>query len=443
MCTPSRVNVYLFIGLPGDATVCSIHGMGTSVALSGKGLTNVVLGSHSNEFTFIVGGKAYECPFFVAEFLSARVSTLRRTDCTVREFVVKSIPSSDCFSQFLALGFGSSVLFHPRDYPFIRSVCVELKSLELWDKLFRTNNGLSVETIVSELKYAELNGISCEAEIEFAASNFFRLSESSISRMSVPMLERILSRPSLKTESEDHIYGLISSLIRRDSNYSVLLEYVRYEYLSASSMGSFIDLISGCFDFLTMTIWKRFRSRLISGPPVSRKASPAELTVSYHSPFDGIIAYLTREYGGNVCDVGTVLVTASSVRQGNSLRNVVDFDSVSRVATEDVQNSWIQYDFRDRQVGVNHYSLRSRSDNDCHHLMNWVIEGSIDGHRWTVLDRHTDCSDLVGMGLIASYPVSGSTFFRMIRLRQFGKTDSDSNILMLSAFELFGVLVPR
>jgi hypothetical protein len=42
----------------------------------------------------------------------------------------------DCFGKFLSLGFGSSVLFEKWEKPLIRSICIELKSVDLYEQLF-------------------------------------------------------------------------------------------------------------------------------------------------------------------------------------------------------------------------------------------------------------------------------------------------------------------
>jgi hypothetical protein len=110
------------------------------------------------------------------------------------------------------------------------------------------------------------------------------------------------------------------------------------------------------------------------------------------------------------------------------------------MATDNIPNSWIQYDFKDSQVSMRHYSLRSRNDVDSHHLINWVVEGSADGSHWVELDRRSNCRDLAGLNRIATYQISVPGFFRMIRLRQFQKNSFHADYLLVSAFELFGVL---
>jgi hypothetical protein len=90
------------------------------VTLSAKGLTNLIRENYSNDFTFIVNGKEFVCPCFVAEFLSRHVSKLRRTDRTMNEMKIKNGEVFDYFDNFLSLGFGSSVIFDKCEIPLIR-----------------------------------------------------------------------------------------------------------------------------------------------------------------------------------------------------------------------------------------------------------------------------------------------------------------------------------
>jgi hypothetical protein len=97
-------------------------------------------------------------------------------------------------------------------------------------------------------------------------------------------------------------------------------------------------------------------------------------------------------------------------------------------------------DFKEKQVNVHHYSLRSRNDSDCNHPMNWTLKGSVDGTEWLEIDRQNNSRDLVGLNRSQTFSGSGNAFFRLIRLRQTGKNSSDCDFLTVSAIELFGVL---
>jgi hypothetical protein len=145
-------------------------------------------------------------------------------------------------------------------------------------------------------------------------------------------------------------------------------------------------------------------------------------------------------FEGNVHELGIVSVTSSSVRGPYPAHSVVDFNNSSVALTNGERNEWICSDFKRKQVNLHHYLLRSWNDSDCYYLTNWVIEGSVDGTAWMELDQRNNCRDLVGLNLSQSFAVSGTGFFRLIRLRQTGKDSSRYDYLTLGAFELFGIV---
>jgi hypothetical protein len=235
---------------------------------------------------------------------------------------------------------------------------------------------------------------------------------------------------------------MISSLISIDIEYSMLLECVKYEYLSRDSIESFFDLISKSFEFLTLHVWDQLHSRLISGHSSSLDNRYHHRVFRYEEgkSFEGIISFLTREHGGNVHDRDIVSVTSSSVNSNHLAKHVVDFDSLLYAQTLHEANGWICYDLNENRVNVDHYSVRTRNDSDDNHPMNWIIEGSQDGHEWIEVDRRNDCRELLGKSRSQTFPTSRTGYFRQIRLRQTGQNSSGYHFLTVSAFELFGVL---
>ena len=185
----------------------------------------------------------------------------------------------------------------------------------------------------------------------------------------------------------------------------------------------------------------------------------------------GIIAFLTRECGGNVHDLGIVEVM---------LKNMHDLElaQLSHSATEyltrplkflhsmmDVpllvdypwhvlqlkadgfcaltgSGSWICYDFKQFRVVLSSYSIRiadvwlppSKS------IRSWVIEVSRDKITWLVVDQreNIDCSG----ASIQNFPCIPTLYggLRYVRLRQTGENDTEIDLLAISALEFFGTL---
>jgi hypothetical protein len=218
-------------------------------------------------------------------------------------------------------------------------------------------------------------------------------------------------------------------------------------------------MISESFDFLTFPIWHSLCPRLslsvsnessnnCSVDRFVNKSSSVVREFDMNSQQDGIISYLTKRSGGHVIDRNIVSITASSIHHPQSwpLRDVADFSNQSFFYTKSEANSWICYYFKDMQIKVTPYSIRSRRDYDGYHLRSWTLEGSQDGLRWVKIDDQTNNTSLNSQGAISSFSISESfqSEFRIIRLRQTGKNSSGNDQLIVNAIEFFGVVkVPK
>jgi hypothetical protein len=298
---------------------------------------------------------------------------------------------------------------------------------------------------------------SCEREIEFCSSHFYEIDLESIFSIPFDIISNILSKESLQMKDEESLYEIISSKSKskqnEDSQFFSLFSYVRFEYLSTKSMKSFIEMINASFDFLTFPIWRSLCHRLSLSVSIDFSndgfydqfsSVVCRFDPNSNSKQDGIISYLAKRFGGHVIDRNIVSITASSIADPQSypLRHVADFENQSCFATKDEANSWICYDFKDIQIKVTHYSIRSRRDANAHHLRFWTLEGSKDGLKWVKIDDRQNDTSLNSQGAISVFSLSESfqEAFRMIRVRQTGKSSSNSDYLIVNTIDFFGVL---
>jgi hypothetical protein len=181
-----------------------------------------------------------------------------------------------------------------------------------------------------------------------------------------------------------------------------------------------------------------------SPAPVSPSKSPTEVKCPFKKglfsmgdPLDGIISYLTRKHGGNVHDKGIVTITSKSVdfHGRNRFSWLADLTSDYCFHSEDAPGQWVCWDFHELRVRPTHYTIKSVL------LRSWVVEGSLDGKAWTVIDRKTDNNDFSADQGTASFAVSKSVECRFIRLTQTGKDHRGDDILVIWAFEFFGTLL--
>jgi hypothetical protein len=109
--------------------------------------------------------------------------------------------------------------------------------------------------------------------------------------------------------------------------------------------------------------------------------------------------------------------------------------------SQNTPNSWICYDFKDMRVTLTHYSVRSRRDMNANHLRSWILEGSLDCESWVEIDHHTNDSSLKSQGAIATFPISFSSDYQNIRLRQIGVNSSDTHQVLVTAIEFYRILI--
>jgi hypothetical protein len=73
-----------------------------------------------------------------------------------------------------------------------------------------------------------------------------------------------------------------------------------------------------------------------------------------------------------------------------------------------------------------------------------MLEGSIDCKSWIEIDHHTNDSSLNSEGAIATFPISTSSDYQYIRLRQIGVSSTGNHHLVVNAIEFYGtVTIPR
>jgi hypothetical protein len=186
---------------------------------------------------------------------------------------------------------------------------------------------------------------------------------------------------------------------------------------------------------------------------------------------NGIVAHLTRKYGGNVHDCHVVEVTSGSfekethganphsgaydncpsfvAKNAADLETDLRFFSAYRPKKEDIphtRNNWICYDFKKRRIVPTHYTIRTNSDGPGYsHLKSWLVETSVDGENWREVAREEDNEQLNGEWFTATFAVAGGVECHFIRLvnigRNHGRFEGGDDCLLLSAWEIFGSLI--
>jgi hypothetical protein len=234
------------------------------LSLSVQGLQRLEGANHESDFAFIVGDERYSCPFFVAEFLSPRVTSLRSQDITIDEFSIETDDPDHFFQSLLSIGFGREVCLSEKGVRFFRSVCGELWNYELFEKTLKRKEGeIDEDEMKARLEFLSgVDDVHCDLDVAVIASHFYQFSVSDFDHLSLSVVEAILSDSALIIQDEDSLFEIVSRLASEDLSYFALLAFVRFEFLPDDCMERAFEFISNSFDSLTFGIWSRLRTRL-------------------------------------------------------------------------------------------------------------------------------------------------------------------------------------
>ena len=430
----------------------------TDLTLTCKGLGSVNWGRGEDDFEFVSGDdKVCHVRSTLVEFLSPQVARIRKNDPLCYEYTFKNSGLFDIFESVVSrLQSGQPLRVEKSNFPELLRLSHELDNSELLSSLLELikPESLTLEEVIVLLKAAMDVGTAFSAQFDrfrnFLASHFYDIQKEILDNLDLETTQVLLSSPSLKILDEDSLYEFVRSRSEKDERFSSLFEFVYFEYVSDEHIDGFVSFVSEkLLGNISAGIWARIGSRLkvknAKNERNPRVFIPPEREITYDQskPFNGIIAHLTRECGGNVHERGIVRVMASSVGPSSHLKSVVDLGTGEDFQSQNFENSWVEYDFVNRRVCPTSYSIKTANiATGGSHPKNWVLEASNDRESWTVLNEvrygsGLDRRDATFNFLIDSRP---QKTFRYVRIRLTGKNCENKNTLVINSLEVFGVL---
>ena len=417
---------------------------GREFRLSAEGLRQAA-DAEVKDFTFIVGKTEYKCNRFQACFFSRRVARLVQADKTVDHFVIEHEDKDKCFNDVMVLMNGGSIRVTASNIALLEFCARELENDELLAATcrFRYGNKFTLSDVAGRIYAKSSRESLSQDEIRFVAMHFHELDFDLLAKLRAEDIDAALCSPDLKLKSEDHLFQTIMRLSEIDASYRQLVIHVQFQYLSKENCDAFLDQIFP--DFFNIRVWESIRSYISKSQAPSKEDLNLERYIVYSygkeaGPFDGIMAQLTRDCGGNPHQRGIISITASS-SACNECFMVVNRDWKDEWLSHNQANSYLQFDFKSMRVSITGYTLKSGAIGYC--LLSWVLEVSDDGTEdsWVIIDKQSIANPNRAYDVqryTCSDPVD--KLYRFVRLRQTGKNSKSAYNLILSEIEFFGKL---
>jgi hypothetical protein len=217
----------------------------SKIKLSTNGLRNIPIIENREDFEFIVGESHHRCSSFMADFLSPKLSRLHAVDPTLESLVICTEDAHGYFKSFISLGRGFDISLDSSNLDFFRSLSSELENQELSFLIFEVTQNES--ELIRENVFRRLTDLShfsfdISKEIAFIASHFHEISNSELSDLNFSILSDVLASRELQIESEERLYSVVWEFIESDRSHFNLLSFVRFEFLSVSSIRRFVAL---------------------------------------------------------------------------------------------------------------------------------------------------------------------------------------------------------
>jgi hypothetical protein len=158
-----------------------------------------------------------------------------------------------------------------------------------------------------------------------------------------------------------------------------------------------------------------------------------------------ICAHLTSKYlGHNIASLGIVTITGNSVDPARQefLPMLIHPGWGQCWTSENVRESWVQFDFHERKLFVTHYSIRTYPSGPGYsHLKSWILRGRLANDKWMDLDRRSDTTDLNGKSKIGTFFLDTPREVQVLKLVQTGHNHGGDDYLILSGIEFFGEIL--
>lgn len=424
------------------------------IQLKTESILKVPLGSYSNDFLFIVNGEEFRTSRIIADLLSSKINQIHLVDSTIDTFTINTNNSGD-FTHILQLVQFNVVNLTDDELPFFLEVIETLQTDFIEYKNDKEPIELTIDNALTQLKkHNKFNKIyrsDIEREISFVSSHFSEIDNKfhdELIKIEENTLNSILGHINLRLSDEDELLQFCIEIYKSDRKFFNVFEFVKFENVSSNKMKEFIEIYN--IEDLTAGVWQELSERLKSeikkernNNEVNNRYINNKIVFSDKNTFSGIIDHLMKKSSGKI--ENELNITASSISNSQfQPQNVILFEDQSKFFCSNSDHpSWICFDFKDHQVIVTSYTIRTSVNGyaNGNQPKTWLIEGSNDQNSWEILDEENNCNLLQGKDKSRTHTFqikkNNDRKYRYIRMKQ-TENWANYNNLFIDSFEIYG-----
>ena len=423
---------------------------------------NVIGDPNSYDFTLLYFDREFKCWSGAAISQCSQIANLfENSEEDITEFIVPQIPGP--FELIVDYINGKTIQINDKNAPFLLLMSEQLGILELYNNahrfVYECGDLDSIIVLLEQLFYLKGNYLPL---LTILANNFEKVYENiTIRRYPIELLEMLISSDYFSLKNEDELLEYIYNNFHTDKiKFHYLIKQIKIEKLTNQSL---LKLISDSnFDLNSI------RNRLVNlGKQIHFCRKPVCYVPSIACPinierhhsfapfgdifrgefidcvdgkiFSGIFNHLKQFTNGeNPHEAGIIELSYSSSSHGD-IQSLIESDSYVWFATQDIKNSYIMFDFKQRTVSLTGYSLKTHSYEGNGHITGWKINGSNDKITWDEVDEVAMTELLGTLGAEHYFKLeTPSRFYRYFQLIQTRKNTKGFYNLRLSRVEFFG-----
>ena len=401
-----------------------------------KNIQRVHFDKFEKDFSFIVNGQIYKTNSFVANILSPHISKMTDENMNVRYYQVNTKHDGD-FNRIIENGEMKSMNIKEEENQYFRNIMKQLGNNDEAIRFYEEFQAdISNENVIQRMQIKADLELNFDEEITFISKNFHEFhtkhSEAMLS-LDLNTIEQIICNSNLKVQNEEELFDFVLELYLKSKEYATLFSYVIFLNLTTNSIQKFRQYfdINDINNSIWTSICYRLEQNISKKSKISYKESNKQLLTNRYTGIrcENILEYLNQKCHGNAHSKKIVEITSSSRTFGNA-----------SFAPSNLAGSWIQFDFKERNVLLDRYTIPSSNN-----LRNWVLEVSNDGKIFQEIHRHeinpNGFYSPMGTSPLQTFGVSCSTPQKFVRLRVIGPNNTNTNMLDTSKIEFSGFLI--